>query len=104
MTRPTITIYSTTVPLVFDGTLALAFIVEVISEVENATVKNIAPGAMYTFMFHQDAKGHRVTWPDNCINASPVDTTPGAITVQNFIGTEAGNLMADLPAAVWKKP
>lgn len=103
-TRPTTTVYSNTVPLVFDGNVALCFKVEIVSEVWDATVKNIAPGATYTFVLHQDAKGHRFQWPDSCINASPVDMTPGAMTVQSFIGNQDGNLQANLPATIWRKP
>jgi hypothetical protein len=101
-TRPTKTIHTNAVPLVFDGNLALCFLVEVVSATRDAIVKNIAPGAIYTFVFHQDAKGHPFTWPASCLNASPVDTTPGATTVQNFVGNADGNLQANLPAT-WRE-
>lgn len=96
-------LYGTASPPVFDGTLAECFIVLMTNDVENAKVKRIAPGVAYTFIFHQDgAGGYRFQWPNNCLNASPVDPTPGATTVQNFIGTTGGYLQANL-AATWKE-
>lgn len=86
-------------PLVFDGNVAVCFIVTMHNNVTTARVKNIAPGAMYTFVFYQDAQGgHVFLWPASCINASPVALEPGSSTVQSFIGTAEGNLQANLPA------
>jgi hypothetical protein len=90
--------FSSAAPMVFDGTLAVCFVVHLHNSVSNAKVKNIVPGMLYTFMFHQDAKGgHVFSWPINCRNAADVGRRPGQISIHNFIGNEDGYLDANLP-------
>lgn len=96
MSRP-YQIFDSSNLIVFDGNLAVCFIVNMTSDVDSARVKNIAPGCLYTFIFHQNGQGNRFDWPGQCLNASPIDMTPGATTVQNFIGVTGGNLQANLP-------
>ena len=97
MTRP-YELFDSQSPMVFDGNRAVCFIVGLHSDVKTARVKNIAPGALYTFIFHQDAAGQNTfAWPSQCLNAPLVDPAPNSTTIQNFIGTTGGMLMADLP-------
>jgi hypothetical protein len=102
MTRP-FQIYDSGTPLVFDGNEAVCFIVNLRNNVKTARVKNIAPGARYTFVIHQDSLGqHTFAWPSKCENAMMVDPAANATTVQSFIGTTGGMLLADIPAT-WTK-
>ena len=97
MSRP-FELFDSESPIVFDGNKALCFIVSLHSSVTGARVKNIAPGARYTFIFHQDAAGQNTfAWPSQCVNGMLVDPAPNSTTVQNFIGTTGGNLLADIP-------
>jgi hypothetical protein len=92
-------LYSSASPIIFDGTVAACFIVHLRNNVSTAKVRNIAPGVLYTFIFHQDAKGgHAFFWPSNCRNAADVGRGPGQISVHNFIGNDGG-LDANLPRA-----
>jgi hypothetical protein len=100
MSRPYVLLNSR-IPLVFDGNQALCFIVAMNSNVTSAKVKNIAPGAMYTFVFHQNTTGHYAfAWPAQCLNAVMIDQDPQAVTVQNFIGLTGGRLLA-VPSGAW---
>lgn len=102
MSRP-FKIYDSVSPPLFDGNDALCFIVQLRSSVTNARVRNIAPGALYTFIIHQDATGgHSFVWPSECIDAAEVDMRKNTTTVQNFIGDTGGLLKADL-AGTWSK-
>ena len=97
MNRPYM-LYSSSSPIVFDGTLAECFIVHLRNNVLNAKVKHIAPGVLYTFIFHQDAHGgHVFAWPSNCRNSADVGRDPSQTSVHNFIGNEGGFLDADVP-------
>lgn len=97
MSRPIQTLDSSD-PVIFDGNVAVCFIVLMNSYVNNAKVRNIAPGVLYTMIFQQDADGnHEFVWPGSCLNAAAIDTKPGAFTVQNFIGNTGGSLQANLP-------
>jgi hypothetical protein len=83
--------------MVFDGTLAECFIVNLHNNVSTAKVKNIVPGVLYTFIFHQDGRGgHSFFWPSVCRNASDVGRAPGQTSVHNFVGN-GGYLDATMP-------
>jgi hypothetical protein len=61
--------------------------------VMNARVRNIAPGVLYTMIFHQNgAGGHSFRWPAQCQNAGNIATAAYATTVQNFIGIAGGRM------------
>jgi len=90
-------LYSSAAPMVFDGTVAVCFIVQMHNNVSSAKVKNIAPGVTYTFIFHQDAHGgHAFLWPSTCRNPTDVGRAPGQTSVHNFIGN-GGYLDATMP-------
>lgn len=89
-------IFDSALPVVFDGTLAQTFVVDLHNTVIKSRAKNIAPGVLYTVVVHQDDIGyHNFYWPDNCRNAASVDPAPGSTTTQNFIGTPGGFLDAN---------
>jgi hypothetical protein len=96
-------IFDSAQPMVFDGNVALCFIVKLHNSVASARVKNIAPGARYTFIIQQSPGGQNTfAWPTECVNAVMVDGTPNSYTVQDFIGSTGGLLFADLPGG-WSK-
>lgn len=83
--------------IVFDGNEAETFVINMRSTVSTPRVKNIAPGLLYTFIFHQDSVGgHTFQWPQQFRNAAPVDTLPRATSVRIFIGDTVG-LFANEP-------
>jgi hypothetical protein len=91
-------LYSSASPIVFDGTVAECFIIRLRNNVSSAKVKNIAPGVLYTFIFHQDARGgHAFAWPSTCRNATDVGRKPNQTSVHNFIGNDGGYLDANMP-------
>jgi hypothetical protein len=103
MNRPFQNLESTG-PLLFDGLVAVCWFVHMNSSITSPRVTNISPGQLYTFVFTQDATGgHRMVWPANCINANPINPTPNATTVQNFIGNLGGLLYSNVPST-GKKP
>jgi hypothetical protein len=73
--------------MIFDGTVAECFIISMHQNVSTAKVRNIAPGVLYTFVFHQDARGgHSFLWPAVFRNATDVGRAPGQTSVHNFVG------------------
>lgn len=99
MSRPTKTLGSD-FPI-FDGNEALNWVVLMTSSVADARVKNIAPGARYTFVFIQNAVGgHTFQWPSNCLNPPPINIDPNGKTAALFIGTSEGNIAGNSPA-IW---
>jgi hypothetical protein len=91
-------LYSSTSPIVFDGTQAQCFIVNLRNNINSAKVKNIAPGVLYTFIFHQDGRGgHAFVWPAECQNATDVGRAPGQTSVHNFIGDVGEVMNANAP-------
>jgi hypothetical protein len=96
MDRPFLNIDSTGL-LLFDGLQAVCWFVNMRSNITALRVTNISPGQLYTFVFTQDGVGgHTVNWPVNCVNAAPINTTPNAKTVQNFIGNTGAVLLANI--------
>jgi hypothetical protein len=91
--------YDSAIPLVFDCSAALCFIVIMRNTVSQSRIKNVAPGARYTFVFRQKGN-YAFTWPDVCHNASPVCEEPNSTTVQTFVGNTGGYLEAVAVAAV----
>ena len=93
-----VALFDSTLPSVFDGNKGQCFIMNLRSSNSGARLRNIASGVLYTFVFHQDQNGgHLFEWPTACCNATVVDPTPNATTVQNFIGGDGGLLYANLP-------
>jgi len=91
-------LYSSTSPMIFDGTTAVCFIVAMHNNA-TARVKNIVPGMLYTFIFHQDSHGgHAFTWPTACRNNADVGRSPGQTSVHNYIGNEGGYMDANTPS------
>lgn len=91
-------LYSSALPMTFDCTLAQCFIVHMRNNVSTAKVKNVAPGVLYTFIFHQDSHGgHAFLWPSNCRNSADVGRDPNQTSVHNFIGNTGGYLDANVP-------
>ena len=85
---------------VFDGFEAVCWFVSMNSDCEDARVKHITPGVLYTFVFTQDAAGSNFfEWPSSFINPPMVSTAPNAVTTANFIGTIEGNLISNAPGA-----
>lgn len=99
MNRP-LELVNTTGSVDFDGLKAVVWVVTMQSSVpaSRVRIKNISPGQLYTFIFHQDGiGGHTFEWPANVKDASAVNATAGATSVMNFIGYTGGALLADLP-------
>jgi hypothetical protein len=97
MTRP-YQIFDSSDPLVFDGNVAVCFIIQMNSYAKGARIRNIAPGVFYTFIFHQDGTGgHEFEWPGACLNAPAIGLDPNLSTVQNFIGVPGGYMQANIP-------
>ena len=88
-------LYSSASPIVFDGTLAVCFIISLRNNA-TAKVRNIVPGVLYTFIFHQDAHGgHAFFWPEQCRNSADVGREPNETSVHNYVGNEDGGLDAN---------
>jgi hypothetical protein len=101
MRRP-FQIFDSALPILFNANTTLCFIVNLHSSVTEASIRNIIPGGLYTFIFHQDATGqHTFTWPSQCVNAIPVNPSPDSTTIQNFIGQEGGGSMAANLPGTW---
>ena len=97
MSRPFETLNSGSL-MVFDGLEAVCWLINMQSSVTSPRITNIAPGQLYTFIFAQNATGgHTMNWPANCQNAAPIDPAPNSTTVQNFVGSTGGILIADIP-------
>lgn len=92
-------IFDSELPIVFEGSTTLCFIVNLRSSVTTAKMRNIIPGALYTFVFHQDhTGGHTFAWPAECVNGIPIASSANSTTIQNFIGQEGGtNLSSNMP-------
>jgi hypothetical protein len=86
--------------MLLDGLAAVVWQIEMVRSVSTPPrVKNIIPGVLYTFIFRQDQAGQNTfIWPQTCENASAISLRPYSYTVQNFIGTLDGKLLAHLPA------
>lgn len=94
-------VLNSAMPVVFDGRVAPCFMLTLRNSVTNARVRWMTPGQVYTFIIYQDQFGHhRLLWPAECHNAGPVNTNPLSVTVQTFVGTENGELTANL-AGTW---
>jgi len=97
MSRPFQNLNSTG-SMVFDGLAAVCWFIHMSTTVAHPRVINISPGQLYTFIFTQDGVGnHPMMWPDNCVNAAPIDPAPNSLTVQNFIADQGGFLIANVP-------
>jgi hypothetical protein len=86
--------------MVFDGLTAAVWQIEMVSSVNPAPpMRNIIPGVLYTFVFHQNQAGNNTfAWPSPCLNAAPISLGADTSTAQNFIGTADGKLLANIPA------
>lgn len=83
--------------MVFNCNEALCFFVTMTTTVDISVMRYVIPGALYTFIMKQDSGGAKgFSWPANCVNAAAIDTAPNAMTIQNFIGTDAGTLLANI--------
>jgi hypothetical protein len=83
---------------IFDCNVADCFVLNLVGNVTGTPVRNISPGALYTFMIIQDEVGGRsFTWPSNCLNPPIVNPEFGSTTTQNFIGVPGGQLIANAP-------
>lgn len=72
------------------------------SNVTSATIRHVIPGVLYVFVIQQDGTGnHTFLWPNNCLNAMPVNQRPNGTTVQCFIGLNNNLLNANIPATYY---
>jgi hypothetical protein len=84
--------------MIFDGLAAAVWQISMTADVTNPPrVTNIIPGALYTFIFVQDAAPSTFAWPAACKNPIAVDLAPLSTTTQNFIGYSGNVLYANLP-------
>lgn len=87
--------------MLFDCYFAECFIVQMKNPVRHVQLKNSTPGKLYTFIFQQDAQGENdFKWPNPCRNGMPIDLSPGATSVQNFIGN-TGNFLQAIEPGGW---
>lgn len=85
---------------VFDGNEACCWFVKMTSNCNNAILKNVTPGTLYSFVFTQDAVGgNTFVWPNNCINPPEINTAPNAIFTANFVGMVGGKINSDTTGA-----
>jgi hypothetical protein len=97
MSRPFLQIPSSS-QLVFTGNVAVTWKVTLQNNVASILVQRTIPGVLYVFILAQDAIGGRsFNWPLNCLNASPINLAPNAVTVQCFIGMANNILAANMP-------
>jgi hypothetical protein len=90
---------------VFDGYEAVVWVVNMSSRVDDAQVRNITPGVLYTIIIQQDGEGGRVfNWPSNCTNAPTVNLAPNGTTVANFIGMQDALSIFPNAPATWPSP
>jgi hypothetical protein len=83
--------------LTFDGLQAVAWFVNMTSNITSPRITNVSPGEFYTFVFSQDGKGHHfINWPSNAMNAAPIDPRPNSTTIQHFIGSTGDLLYANI--------
>lgn len=87
--------------MLLDASKYQTFVIDFRSSVSMLTIKNIWPGMLYVFILRQDSQGgHTLTWADNFENATQIDTTPKAVTVQMFIAAQAG-ILYSVPRATY---
>ena len=79
----------------FDGADYTAWKMDLTQDVLTATLNNLVPGNLYTFILVQDAAGgHLFQWPMYLHNGCYVDPRPNVTTVQTFVADENFNLWA----------
>jgi hypothetical protein len=97
MNRPFLSIGSSPPP-VFDALRVATWRIDMHSNVTQASVRNVIPGALYVFVIVQDGVGSRIfNWPPNCLNPAAINLDPHGITVQCFIGLPNNLLAANIP-------
>jgi hypothetical protein len=85
----------------YDADQYTAFELTLTTDVTGATITNIIPGNLYTFITVQDATGnHAFTYPGEVANASPINQTPNSTTTQTFIANSAG-VLYPVAAGTW---
>jgi hypothetical protein len=91
--------------MVFDGSLADTWSVQLVGSVLSARTRLISPGRLYTFIIIQGATTtHQFNFPITCRNAAPMTPEPGTMLIQNFIGDTGGWLYSNIPAAYMPYP
>jgi hypothetical protein len=86
---------------VFDGTNFTSFMMTLTGNVSLATIQNMIPGNLYTFIILQDATGGRAFgWPVNAYNPTPINLLPSGYTVQTFVALDGGALYS-IGAGSW---
>jgi hypothetical protein len=84
----------------FPGDVFTTFRITLTGDVTSSTAPGTVQGNLYTFIIFQDAAGgHEFTWPSNCRNASPIDPSPNAITIQTFV--MGLTLLVPISPATW---
>ena len=82
---------------VFDGTDYTAFSFTLQGDA-TATIQNMVPGNLYTFIIRQDGNGnHILTWPAGCHGATSSNLQANGTTTQTFVAFDANNLFAIAP-------
>lgn len=88
--------------MVFDGTNYTAFKTTISGPVDFATIQNMQPGNLYTFIIVQDSVGNnRFTWPPGIHNATAICPIANATTIQTFVADETGQLYSIAPGTVY---
>jgi hypothetical protein len=66
-----------------------------------ATIQNMIPGNLYTFIIFQDGTGgHAFGWPVNAYNPTPINLLASGYTVQTFVALDGGALYS-IGAGSW---
>jgi hypothetical protein len=85
----------------YDADQYTAFQLLLTTNVTGATITNIIPGNLYTFITTQDATGgHTFNYPAGVVNASPINPTSNSTTTQTFIANSAG-VLYPVAAGTW---
>ena len=85
--------------MVFDGSTFPSFKTTLPGVPTHATIQNMRPGNLYTFIIVQDAVGGwGFPWPPGVHNGVMVDPQPNSSTIQTFVADENGDLWAIGPA------
>lgn len=81
--------------MVFDGSQYTAFKTTLPGNINDATIQNMIPGNLYTFIFVQDSVGgHIFLWYSGVHNWTAICSIANSTTIQTFVADDAGLLWA----------
>jgi hypothetical protein len=86
----------------FPGDQFTAWGLNMTQDVTASTLSGIMAGNLYTFIITQGGGGNwKFTWPSNVLDPTPVNPTPGGLTVQTFVAIANNGPLFPIAGGVW---